>query len=75
MKPLPGVAVYGLVPVPPMPDTRACSDNDNQPLPADDANTARLAWLRHAAAERMATNDELACIRQELEELSAESRL
>ena len=27
---LTNVAVYGLVPVPPSADTRACSDNDNQ---------------------------------------------
>jgi len=74
MKPLTTVAVYGLVPVPPMADTQACSDNDNQPAAAGDENAARLAWLRHDAAERMATNDELARIRQELEELSAESR-
>ena len=74
MKTLTGVAVYGLVPVPPLPDTQACSDNDNQPLTAGDVNAARLAWLRHDAAERMATNDELARIRRELEELSAESR-
>jgi hypothetical protein len=57
-----------------MPDTQACGDNDNQPLTAD-ANAAHLAWLRHDAAERMATNDELARIRQDLEELSAESQL
>jgi hypothetical protein len=74
MKPLTTVAVYGLVPVPPMADTQACSDNDNQPPAADDENAAHLAWLRHDAAERMATNDELARIRRELEELSAESR-
>jgi hypothetical protein len=58
-----------------MPDTQACGDNDNQPLTADDANAAHLAWLRHDAAERMATNDELARVRQELEALSAESRI
>ena len=75
MKPLTTVAVYGLVPVPPMADTQACSDNDNQPPAAGDENAARLAWRRHDAAERMATNDELARIRQELEELSAESRI
>jgi hypothetical protein len=34
-------------------------------LPADDANAAYLAWLRHDTAERMATNDELARIRQD----------
>ena len=47
MKPLTTVAVYGLVPVPPMPDTQACSDNDNQLLTADNAKTSRPAvvWI------------------------------
>ena len=72
MRPLATVAVCGLVPVPPMADTQACRDDDNQPPAADDENAARLAWLRHDAAERMATNDELARIRQELEDLCAE---
>jgi hypothetical protein len=35
MKPLTTVAVYGLVPVPPMPDAQACDCHDNQPLTAD----------------------------------------
>ena len=72
MKPLTTVAVCGLVPVPPMADMRACRDDDNQPPAADDENAGRLAWHRHDAAERMATNDELARIRQELEDLCAE---
>jgi hypothetical protein len=73
MKTLTNVAVYGLVPVPASADTQACSDGDTHP-PADvDANAAQLAWLRHDAAERMATNDELARILRELEALSAEA--
>lgn len=50
MKPLPTVAVYGLVPVPPMPDTQACSDNDNQLLTTDNVKTSRdTGWSqRHA---------------------------
>jgi len=55
-----------------MADTQVCRDDDNQPPTAADENAARLAWLRHDAAERMATNDELARIRQELEDLCAE---
>ena len=72
MKTLTNVAVYGLVPVPASADTQACSDSDNHPPAADDANAAQLAWLRHDAAERMATNDELARILRELEALSAD---
>ena len=47
MKPLPGVSECGLVPVPPMPDTQACSDNKIQRLTADDVNASRLAvmWI------------------------------
>jgi hypothetical protein len=47
MKPLPTVAVYGLVPVPQMSDTQACSDNDNQLLTTDTAKTSRAAvvWI------------------------------
>ena len=47
MKPLPTVAVYGLVPVPPMPDTQATNAQDNQPLSADDVHVASLAvmWM------------------------------
>ena len=55
MKTLTTVAVYGLVPVPPMPDTQACSDNDNQLLTADNENASgfvvvwielrEIAWL------------------------------
>ena len=35
MKHLTTVAVYGLVPVPLMPDAQACDSHDNQPLTAD----------------------------------------
>ena len=43
MKSLTSVAVHGLVPVPPMPDTQARSDHDTQPLAADDVNASRVA--------------------------------
>jgi hypothetical protein len=46
MRPLTSVAVHGLVPVPPMPDTQACSGHDNQPLTADDVNASRVAVKR-----------------------------
>ena len=45
MKPLPGVSEYGLVPVPPMHDTQACSDNEIQRLNADTANASRPAGM------------------------------
>ena len=47
MKPLPTVAVYGLVPVPPMPDTQATNAQDSQPLSADDVHVASLVvmWM------------------------------
>jgi hypothetical protein len=47
MKPLPTVAVCGLLPVPPMPETQACSDNNNQLLTADNGETSRgaVVWI------------------------------
>ena len=47
MKTLSTVAMYGLVPVPPMHDAQAFGDNDDQPPTTDDANAALLAWYRH----------------------------
>jgi hypothetical protein len=81
MKPLTSAAVFGLVPVPPMPvtgtqnDSDSCADGDICPVPANDANAARLARPQYDATERMATTDELARIRHELADSSAESRL
>jgi hypothetical protein len=46
MKPFPSAAVYGLVPVPPIPDTKAYSDHDNRPLAVDEVNASRLAVMR-----------------------------
>jgi hypothetical protein len=46
MKPFTSAAVYGLVPVPPIPDTKACSDHDNRPLAVDQVNASRLAVMR-----------------------------
>jgi hypothetical protein len=50
MKTLSTVAMYGLVPVPPVHDAHAFGDNDDQPPKTDDANAALLAWYRHTAA-------------------------
>jgi hypothetical protein len=73
MKTLTSAAVYGLVPVPPMPDTRASGRNDNRQHPAEDVNFSQLEWLQpNAATERIATKDELARIRRELRDASAE---
>src|SRR4029450_13605550 len=47
MKPLATVAVDGLVAGPPMSESQACSDNENQLLTTDNAQTSRLAvvWI------------------------------
>ena len=75
MKTLIDAAVYGLVPVPPMPDTQASSGNDNRPLLAGKVESAQRVWLqRNAATERIATKDELARILRELRDVSAELR-
>ena len=66
MKTLSTVAIYGLVPGPPVHDAHAFDDNDDQPPKTDDANAALLAWYRH-----LATNDEIIRIRHELGDLDA----
>ena len=75
MKTLIDAAVYGLVPVPPMPDTQASNGNDIRPHSAGDVKSAQRVWLqRNAATERIATKDELARILRELRDVSAELR-
>ena len=49
MKALTTVAMYGLVPVPPIQDAQALGKNDDQPPMAEDSNAALLAWYRHLA--------------------------
>ena len=66
MKTLSTVAMYGLVPVPPMHDAQAFRDNHDQPPTTDDANAALLAWYRH-----LTTKNEIRCDRLELEDLGA----
>jgi hypothetical protein len=67
MKALTTVAMYGLVPVPPIQDAQALGKNDDQPPMAEDSNAALLAWYRH-----LATNDEIARARLEREGLDAD---
>jgi hypothetical protein len=74
MKTMISVAGYGLAPIPILCETHTWIDNDEPPLTAEDANAALLAWYRHIAAERMATNDEIARVCQELEELDAKQQ-
>ena len=62
MKALTTVAMYGLVPVPPIQDAQALGKNDDQQPMAEDSNAALLAWYRH-----LATSDEIACARLERE--------
>ena len=78
MKPLASAAVFGLVPVPPAISTtepcsrsEPCGDNDN--APPEDLDFAQLAPPHpEDAAERMATKDELARIRRQLEDQSTD---
>lgn len=60
MKPLIGAAVFGLVPIPPMPNTHILSDKDDPP--ATDGNER----IQFDASERLATKEELARLRREL---------
>jgi hypothetical protein len=58
-----GTAVFGLVPIPPAPDTRPPGANEDG-LSASEMQ--RKAFSQHEAAERLATDDELARLRREL---------
>jgi hypothetical protein len=78
MRTFTNAAVFGLVPVPPMPATGACSDShsfgdsDIRPVPTEDVSIPQPACPRRDdATERMATKDELARIRRQLEDVRA----
>src|SRR5262249_30118479 len=73
MKTLVGVAVFGLVPVPPMPDTVSSGFDGRWTTSEHDLDLSQLVFFPHPVAERMATKDELARIRYELEEIAAKT--
>jgi len=73
MKTLVGVAVFGLVPVPPMPDTVSSGFDGRWTTSEHDPDLSQLVFFPHPVAERMATKDELARIRYELEEIAAKT--
>ena len=73
MKPLVTTAVFGLLPVPPLPDTydRECKGRRDDPsTPTEKINSSELVCPSHVIAERMATPDELARLRKELDDLN-----
>src|SRR5262249_12353018 len=73
MKTLVDVAVFGLVPVPPMPDTVSSGFDGRWTTSEHDLDLLQLVFFPHPVAERMATKDELARIRYELEEIAAKT--
>ena len=73
MKTLVGVAVFGLVPVPPMPDTVSSSFDGRWTTSEHDLDLSQPVFFPDPVAERMATKDELARIRYELEEIAAKT--
>lgn len=73
MKTLVGVAVFGLVPVPPMPDTVSSGFDGRWTTSEHDRDLSQLVLIPQPVAERMATKDELARIRYELEEIAAKT--
>ena len=73
MKVLVSVAVFGLMPVPPMPDTLS-SRVDHARARSEDFEFSQLAFLPRPILERLATKEELARIRDELEGIHAEKR-
>jgi hypothetical protein len=72
MKVLVSVAVFGLMPVPPMPDTLS-SSVDGARTKSEDVNFSQLVFLSRPIPERLATKEELAHIRDELEGIYVES--
>ena len=72
MKPLVSTAVFGLLPLPPLPDTndRECNRRCDDPsTPTEEINSLEFVCPSHVIAERMATQDELARLRGELDDL------
>jgi hypothetical protein len=65
--------VFGLVPVPPMPDTVSSGFDGRWTTSEHDLDLSQLVFFPHPVAERMATKDELARIRYELEEIAAKT--
>jgi hypothetical protein len=68
MRTLVGAAVFGLVPVPPMPDTHAVTRRDDWPAKTEEGfNTSERERL--AVYEKLATKNQLAHIHNELENI------
>jgi hypothetical protein len=74
MKTFTPATIYGLVPVPSTLEMHAPKEQDRPPI-AHDVNAALLAWYRHLQTERLASNNELARIREALQELGGEPQL
>src|SRR5215475_4949981 len=70
MKTLVSVAVFGLLPVPPMPDPWSSSSY----IRRSDRAGFPFSQFAHPISERMATKEELARISYELEEIAAKPR-
>jgi hypothetical protein len=67
MKTLTSVAEHGLVPLPLMAGTQHVHECGNLLVMADNIDASHLAWRQGGSNERLATKDELACIRRELQ--------
>jgi hypothetical protein len=70
MKTLVSVAVFGLVPVPPTPDT--WSSRDDLRATSEDFDFSQLVYLPRAITERLVTREELARIRNQLKIIDTE---
>jgi hypothetical protein len=71
MKTLVSVAVFGLVPMPPMPNT--WSSRDDLRVTSDDSDFLQLVYLPRAITERLATKEELARICNQLKKMYTEA--
>ena len=70
MKTLVSVSVFGLVPMPPMPDT--WSSREDLRATSDDFDFSQLVYLPRAITERLVTKEELARIRNQLKKMDTE---
>ena len=67
MKPLTSVAEHGLVPLPLVAGTQHLHEYGNLLVMADNIDASHLVWRQRGGNERLATKDELARIRRELQ--------
>ena len=72
MKMLVSAAVFGLLPVPPM-DGTVSGRRDDPRVPSEDFDFSHVVFFSRVAAERLATKEVLADIRDALEKIRTDN--